>query len=205
VKLPTIVPTLPIRIAVFASGTGSNARNLVAHFKNRPGAKVTLIASNRADAPVLTMARQEGIATLLISRHALYASDELRISLLDAGIDFIVLAGFLWLIPPALVASFHRRIVNIHPALLPRFGGKGMYGHHVHEAVLQSGERYTGITIHYVDEKYDEGDIIFQSQCMISPTDDVTAIARKVQALEHKHFPMVVEQLITSLNGHAPY
>lgn len=186
-------------IAVFASGTGSNARRLIEHFEQSPIARVTLVVSNKPDAGVLDIARKHGVATAIINRASFYESEEFLAVLRQKQIDFIVLAGFLWLVPAWLVRAFPRRIVNIHPALLPKYGGKGMYGMRVHEAVLAAGEPESGITIHFVNEQYDEGDTIFQARCPVLPGDTPLDLAHHVQALEHRYFPEVVEQLLMNV------
>lgn len=183
------------RIAIFASGTGSNARKIVEYFKGHASIEVSLVVTNKATAPVLDMAATHGIPTLLLNRVTFYETEELLGQL--KGIDLIVLAGFLWLIPDYLVRHFPRRIVNIHPALLPKYGGKGMYGKYVHQAVKAAGETESGITIHYVNEHYDEGRVIFQASCPLESEDDAEAIAQKVLSLEHRHFAPVIEQLLT--------
>ncbi|HMN90719.1 MAG TPA: phosphoribosylglycinamide formyltransferase [Saprospiraceae bacterium] len=185
-------------IAIFASGTGSNAAKIVAYFRNNPHIQVRLIVSNRSEAPVLNMARAAGIETLVVWKHEFYDTQNLLQILHARQIVFIALAGFLWLIPDYLVRAYPQRIVNIHPALLPRYGGKGMYGRHVHEAVKAAGESESGITIHYVNERYDEGDIIFQKKCILEPNDTSEDIAHKVQALEHRYFAPLIEQLLLS-------
>ncbi len=184
------------RIAVFASGTGSNAARIADYFAHSDCARVRLVVSNRPQAPVLDLARARGIATHVISRGDFYGTEHLLSVLTEQEIGFIALAGFLWLVPPYLVRAYWRRMVNIHPALLPAYGGKGMYGMRVHEAVKAAGERETGITIHFVNEQYDEGDIIFQARCRVLPDDSAADIARKVQGLEHEHYPKVLEHLI---------
>ncbi len=166
------------------------------HFQDSNEVQVRLIVSNKPDAPVLETARLMGVETLTINRESFYRSGLLLEQMQQRGIQFIVLAGFLWLVPGYLIQAFPQRIVNIHPALLPRYGGKGMYGMHVHEAVKRSGDAETGISIHYVNEHYDEGRIIFQARCSIVPEDTPQDIARKVQALEHRHYPAVLEQLL---------
>lgn len=186
-------------IAVFASGTGSNARRLIGHFQNSPVARVSLVVSNKPDAGVLDIAREYGVATQVIDRAEFRDGADLLTGWRDKHIDFIVLAGFLWLVPGWMVQAYPGRIVNIHPALLPKFGGKGFYGMRVHEAVLASGETESGITIHYVNEHYDAGDIIFQARCPVDTGDTPADLARKVQALEHRYFPIVVEDLISRL------
>lgn len=183
-------------LAIFASGAGSNARKIIEHFQESPDIKVALVVSNKKDAGVLDIAEAHGIPVQVIGRQMFYETEDLLTVLKQHQVDFIVLAGFLWLIPPYLVRAFQRRMVNIHPALLPKYGGKGMYGMHVHEAVRTAGEKQTGITIHYVNEHYDEGDIVFQASCPVTPEDSPTDIARKVHALEHAHFPKVIESLI---------
>ena len=183
------------RIAIFASGTGSNARKIVEHFQDHSAIEVSLIVSNRPTAGVLDLAAEYGIPSLILERETFYETEDLLDRL--RGIDLIVLAGFLWLIPPYLIRRFPRRIINIHPALLPKYGGKGMYGRHVHRAVKEAGETESGITIHYVNERYDEGGIIFQASCDLAPDDEAEAVARKVLALEHQHFAPVIEQLLT--------
>jgi phosphoribosylglycinamide formyltransferase-1 len=185
-------------IAIFASGTGSNAAKIVAYFRNNPHIRVRLIVSNRSEAPVLDMARAAGIETLVVRKREFYDTQNLLQILHDRQIVFIALAGFLWLIPDYLVRAYPQRMVNIHPALLPRYGGKGMYGRHVHEAVKAAGENESGITIHYVNERYDEGDIIFQKKCILEPNDTSEDIAHKVQALEHLYFAPLIEQLLLS-------
>ncbi|MBX2889476.1 MAG: phosphoribosylglycinamide formyltransferase [Saprospiraceae bacterium] len=183
-------------LAIFASGTGSNARKIIEHFKNSPDVRVALVVSNKKDAGVLDIARAHDIPTQVLARKMFYETEDLLGILKQHDIGFIVLAGFLWLIPSYLVQSFDKKMVNIHPALLPKYGGKGMFGRHVHEAVKANGETETGITIHYVNEHYDEGDIVFQARCPVRPEDTPEDIARKVQQLEHQHFPLVVEHLV---------
>ncbi len=185
-------------LAIFASGTGTNAFKIIQHFRTNPLVDVKLIVCNRPQAPVLERARAEGIPALLIDRKVFYESTALLERLQAENIGFIALAGFLWLVPPYLVEAYRGRMVNIHPALLPKFGGKGMYGMHVHRAVKAAGETETGITIHWVNEHYDAGDIIFQARCPVEPEDSPETIARKVQQLEHRHYPEVIEQLIQS-------
>ncbi|WP_234735133.1 phosphoribosylglycinamide formyltransferase [Tellurirhabdus bombi] len=184
------------RIALFASGSGSNAEKIAEYFTNNDEVKVSLILSNNPKAGVIDRARRLHIPVLLFDRHTFYQTDEITELLQNQQIDLIVLAGFLWLLPPSLVKAFERRIINIHPALLPKFGGKGMYGHFVHEAVVAGGETESGITIHYVNEKYDEGDVIFQAKCVVEPTDTPEDVAKKIQVLEHQHFPKVIADLL---------
>lgn len=181
-------------IAIFASGAGSNARKIIEYFQDSDRARVSLVVSNNKDAGVLGIAAEHGIPVQLINRTIFYESENILSVLTKHRVDFVVLAGFLWLIPAYLVRAYPRRMVNIHPALLPKYGGKGMFGHHVHEAVKAAGDTETGITIHYVNEHYDEGDIIFQARCPVAPTDSPADIAQKVHALEHRYFPQIIER-----------
>ena len=186
-------------IAILASGAGSNAQKILEHFSDRMDITVRLIVSNKKEALVLNIAKAASIDTFVVTRDSFYSSTDLLVELDKRNIDFIVLAGFLWLIPPYLIQHYPDRIINIHPALLPKFGGKGMYGHFVHEAVHLAKETHSGITIHYVNEKYDEGSIVFQERCEILPSDQPEDIAKKVQVLEHSHYPTVIDQLVSSL------
>lgn len=185
-----------VAIAIFASGTGSNARQIMEHFAEVPDMRVALVVSNKPDAGVLDIARSHGIPTHLVGRTDFYETEDLLAVLAEHGVDFIALAGFLWLVPAYLVRAFQGRMVNIHPALLPKYGGKGMYGMRVHEAVRAANEPETGITIHLVNEQYDEGDAVFQARCPVEPTDTPADIARKVLALEHRYFPEVIEKML---------
>lgn len=182
------------QLAIFASGTGSNARKIIEYFSGHPSIQVSLVVSNRKTAPVLEMAAGFGIKTLVLQRKEFYETENILADL--ANIDLLVLAGFLWLIPDYLVKAFPQQIVNIHPALLPQYGGKGMYGMNVHRAVSAAQETESGMTIHYVNEHYDEGQIIFQARCAINPSEEAEAIAKKVLKLEHQHFAPVIEQLL---------
>ena len=186
-------------IAIFASGTGTNARKIIEYFKENANIHVALVVSNKATAAVLDIADEYQIPKMVAGRYSFYETKELLEALREKEIAFIVLAGFLWLIPDYLVQAYEKRIVNIHPALLPKYGGKGMYGMNVHRAVKDSGDELSGITIHYVNERYDEGDIVFQASCPVRPEDEPADIARKVQQLEHRHFAPVVEKLILEL------
>jgi len=183
-------------IAIFASGTGTNAKKMIEYFEDVDDISVRLVVSNRVKAPVLDLARSHGIDTLLLDRDEFYHSTRTLGQLRKAGIDYIVLAGFLWLIPDYLVEAFAGKMINIHPALLPKYGGKGMYGMRVHREVAEAGEKQTGITIHHVNEAYDEGKVVFQAVCEIAPEDTPEEIARKVQHLEHRYFAPVVEKII---------
>jgi phosphoribosylglycinamide formyltransferase-1 len=186
-------------IAILASGAGSNAQKILEHFSNRMDITVRLIVSNKQEAGVLNIAKAASIDTFVVTRDSFYSSTDLLVELNKRNIDFIVLAGFLWLIPPYLIQHYPDRIINIHPALLPKYGGKGMYGHFVHEAVHLAKDNHSGITIHYVNEKYDEGSIVFQERCEILPSDQPEDIAKKVQILEHLYYPTVIDQLVSSL------
>jgi phosphoribosylglycinamide formyltransferase-1 len=189
------------RIALFASGSGSNAEKIAAYLAGQSSIAVSLILSNNPKAGVIDRARRgfncgQHVPVLLFDRKTFYETDRITQLLLDQKIDLIVLAGFMWLMPTGLVQAFPDKIVNIHPALLPKFGGKGMYGHFVHEAVVAAGEKESGITIHYVNEHYDEGQVIFQASCPLSPSDSPEDVAQKVQVLEHQHYPRVVAELL---------
>jgi phosphoribosylglycinamide formyltransferase-1 len=184
-------------IAIFASGTGSNAQKIIDHFKQTNIARVTLILCNKPGAGVLQIAEREGIPSVIIEKEPFFHSDHYIEVLREAQIDLIVLAGFLWKVPANLVQAFSNRIINIHPALLPKYGGKGMYGHFVHEAVIGAGEKESGITIHYVNEKYDDGATILQERCVILPEDTPASLAQKIQVLEHTWYPVIVERLLT--------
>ena len=186
------------RIAIFASGTGSNARKVIEHFKDHTSVQVALVVSNKKDAGVLDIAKEHHIDTLIVSKSIFYETEDILKHLSNYKISFIVLAGFLLLVPQYIISRFNKKIVNIHPALLPKFGGKGMFGSHVHEAVKTAGETETGITIHYCNEHYDEGSTIFQARCTVSPDDTPQDIARKVLALEHEHFAKVIDRLLTA-------
>lgn len=184
------------KLAIFASGSGSNAEKIVKYFRDNPEVDVKLIVSNNPNAFVLERAQNLGVDSHCFSRKSFYESQDLLQVLNDYQVDFIVLAGFMWLVPAYLVDAYKSKIVNIHPALLPKFGGKGMYGDHVHKAVKESAETETGITIHWVNEKYDDGNVIFQATCSISPADTPDSIAEKVHQLEYEHYPLVIESVL---------
>ena len=184
-----------LNIAIFASGGGSNAEAIIKYLKGHANLSVQLIVSNRKNAGVLQRAANHGIQTLIIDRAGFYEKKDLTTKLAIQRIDLIVLAGFLWLIPKYLIQDFPNRIINIHPALLPKYGGKGMYGHHVHQAVFDNKEKESGPTIHYVNEQYDEGNIILQARCPLNPADQPEDIARKVLNLEHQVYPVAVEMV----------
>lgn len=186
------------RIAILASGSGTNAQRLMAHFRAHPLAEVALVASDQPDALVLRRAWDMDVPTYRFNGAQLRDGTVLR-ELQGQRIGLIVLAGFMRLIPAALVAAYPKRILNIHPALLPKFGGKGMYGIHVHRAVIAAGEKESGITIHYVNEHYDEGEHLFQARCPVLPEDTPESLAERIHGLEHEHYPQVVEEVVRGL------
>ena len=185
-------------IAIFASGSGSNAQRLAEYFTGTGKAEISAIYCNNPHAFVLERAGLFGIPTVLFNRDTFYNSKLMLDDLKRREADWIILAGFLWLIPDYILNAFPQRIVNIHPALLPAYGGKGMFGAKVHESVIAAGEKQSGITIHYVNEQYDEGDIIFQATCQVHPGDTPEKLAAKIHELEYEHFPRVVERLIVN-------
>lgn len=186
------------KIAIFASGAGSNAKKIIEHFSGHSAFEIALIVSNNPNAGVLEIAKTNSVATLLIEKERFFRGDGYIADLTKADIDFIVLAGFLWKVPSALISAFPDKIVNIHPALLPKYGGKGMYGHFVHEAVIAAKEKESGITIHFVDEKYDHGSTIFQVTCPVSEYDTPETLAQKIHILEHLHFPVQLEKTLSA-------
>lgn len=185
----------PVRLAIFASGQGSNAREIIRYFRNGAhrvagkNVEVALIVCNKPGAGVLTVAADAGIPVCLIEKEKFFRGSHYLEAFDSYKISFIVLAGFLWKIPPELIHVFPEHILNIHPALLPEFGGKGMYGKAVHEAVIGAGEKESGITIHYVDDRYDHGRVFFQTSLVLSPNETADSLAEKIHILEHKHFP----------------
>jgi formyltetrahydrofolate-dependent phosphoribosylglycinamide formyltransferase len=189
-------PKPQTNIAIFASGAGSNAEKIIHHLQHHATIKVTLVVCNKPGAGVLGIANANGIPTLLIEKERFFREDAYLPVLQEMGIDFIVLAGFLWKVPSALISAYPGKIINIHPALLPKYGGKGMYGMKVHESVIAAKEKESGITIHYVNEHFDEGEHIFQARCPIEETDTPESLAQKIHALEHAHFPAVVERIV---------
>lgn len=185
-------------IAIFASGNGSNAQSIAEYFRHHPEIRVSLILSNNPAAYVLQRAINLAVPSYIFNRETFYQTSRIGDLLIEKDVTFIVLAGFLWMIPPGLIEAFPDRIVNIHPALLPRFGGKGMYGRHVHEAVLHSGCKESGITIHLVNNRYDEGRILFQATCQVLPGDTPETLAERIHQLEHRHYPEVIEQIVSN-------
>ncbi|MBS1919738.1 MAG: phosphoribosylglycinamide formyltransferase [Bacteroidetes bacterium] len=186
-----------IRLAIFASGTGSNAQKIIDHFRNNPHIRVVLIVCNKPGAGVLKIADQEKISTLLTEKEKFFRGNANLDELKQYKIDWIILAGFLWKIPDAMIRAFPDKIINIHPALLPNYGGKGMYGPKVHETVLANHEKESGITIHYVDNKYDHGKILLRVKCPVLPDDTADSLAQRVHVLEHTHYPATIEKLVT--------
>lgn len=186
-------------IVIFASGAGTNAENIIRYFSNEKKAKVILVLSNKPQAMVLERAAALGVDSFFFDHKQFYETEEVLFTLQRRNADLIVLAGFLWLVPSRIIEEYKGRIVNIHPALLPRFGGKGMFGDRVHRAVLDAGCTESGITIHYVNEHYDSGDIIFQAKCPVLPGDNADTLAARVHALEYEHYPVVISKLIDTL------
>ena len=189
-----------INIAIFASGAGSNAQQIIDHFASSTTVKIALIVCNKHGAGVLNIAAGYNIPSLLIEKERFFKGDNYLPELQNHPIDFIVLAGFLWKIPEPLIKAFPKKMINIHPALLPKYGGKGMFGHFVHEAVINNAEKESGITVHYVDELYDHGEIIFQGKCAITENDTAATLSQKIHALEHRHYPCVIENLLQKQN-----
>jgi phosphoribosylglycinamide formyltransferase-1 len=187
-------------ISILASGAGTNAENIIRYFSNGKKAKVTLVLSNKPQAKVLERAAALGVDAFFFDRAQFYETGEVLMMLRRRETDLVVLAGFLWLVPEDVIESFRGRIINIHPALLPLYGGKGMYGDRVHRAVLDAGCSESGITVHYVNEHYDSGDIIFQAKCPVLPGDDVNSLATRVHVLEYVHYPRVIENLVEGMN-----
>ncbi|HMK24918.1 MAG TPA: phosphoribosylglycinamide formyltransferase [Chitinophagaceae bacterium] len=199
---PEIQPPLPTRhppltnIAIFASGAGSNAQKIIDHFKDHFSVRISLIVCNNPQAGVLRTAEKENIPALIIEKERFFRGDAYIKELTEKNIDLVVLAGFLWKIPGSLLKAFRNRIINIHPALLPKYGGKGMYGQAVHEAVIAAKEKESGITIHYADELYDHGKIIFQARCAVLENDTAESLAQRIHALEHEHYARIIEDLL---------
>ncbi|WP_455170033.1 phosphoribosylglycinamide formyltransferase [Aegicerativicinus sediminis] len=188
------------RIVIFASGSGSNAENIITYFQNNGNAEVVQVLTNNPQATVLDRCKRLKVSAFSFNRTAFYTKDHVLSHTQQLNPDLIILAGFLWKVPENFVHAFPNKIINIHPALLPKYGGKGMYGHHVHEAVVNNKETETGITIHFVNEHYDEGNIIFQVSCEVNPYDSAEDVASKIHELEMIHFPNVIESILTS-NG----
>ena len=188
------------KLVVFASGSGTNAENIIKYGRRTGKYEVAYVAVNKPDAYVIKRAEKLNVPVFLFDRKDLYENCKVLDFLKHEEPDLIVLAGFLWLVPSDIVSAFEKKIINIHPALLPKYGGKGMYGNRVHEAVKKNGEKETGITIHYVDEKFDNGDIIFQKSVKINPGDTPDDIASKVHDLEYIFYPKIIVKLISGCN-----
>jgi len=184
------------KLAIFASGAGTNAQKIIDHFRDRQDVSISLIISNKSEAGIMKIAAAENIPALVIDKEKFFRGNAYIDELRSKGINLIVLAGFLWKIPSALINAYPEKIINIHPALLPKYGGKGMYGHFVHDAVIASGDLETGITIHLVDEIYDHGRNIFQAVVPVEKHDTADSIAKKVQVLEHQYYPSVIDSLL---------
>ena len=184
------------KIIIFASGSGTNAERITTYFQEKGNAEVTLIITNNPQAGVLSRAKRLGVPTLVADRNTLYHSEIVLSLMKQLQPDLIVLAGFLWKFPTPIIEAFPNRIINIHPALLPKYGGKGLYGHFVHEAVIAHGESESGITIHYVNEHYDQGTIIYQAKTEVERSDNAERLAEKIHSLEYRHFPEVIERLL---------
>ena len=184
------------RVVIFASGSGSNAENLIKFFQNRDNASIIQVLTNNPYAKVLDRCKRLNISALSFNKIAFSETEDVLNILKASKPDLIVLAGFLWKFPENILKAFPNKVINVHPALLPKFGGKGMYGMYVHEAVVKNNERETGITIHYVNENYDEGAIIFQAKCDVLPSDSAENVASKIHELEMEHFPLVIEKLL---------
>ncbi len=187
-------------IVIFASGSGTNAQRIAEEFSQIPDIEVDRIYCNKPKAFVLQRAKNLDIPSFVFDREDFYCNGKVYEQLLSDNPDLIVLAGFLWLIPEDIIKKYKGRIINIHPALLPAYGGKGMYGMNVHNAVIANGEKTSGITIHLVNEKYDDGDILFQAKCVVSPKDTPESLAQKIHTLEHENFPRVIELYLRSLS-----
>ena len=192
------------KIAIFASGAGSNAQKIIDHFHSQKAsvaiAEIALIVCNKPNAGVLAIAESENIPSIIIDKEQFFRGNGYIDELREYEIDFIVLAGFLWKIPLSLIKAYPDKIINIHPALLPNYGGKGMYGANVHGAVIANKEKESGISIHYVDEHYDHGDLIFQKRCPVYESDTADTLAQRIHALEHEHYPLVIEKLLRDKN-----
>lgn len=188
------------RIAIFASGSGSNAQKIMEYFKDSEIAEVVLVLSNNSEAYVLHRADNFEIPTHVFNRETFYNSSEVLEVLQKLQVDLLVLAGFLWLVPSYLLEHYPNRILNIHPALLPKFGGKGMYGDRVHQSVLEAKEKESGITIHYINERFDEGEIIYQGRFKIEEGDTLDMVKFKGQQLEHQHYPRIIESIVKKLS-----
>lgn len=192
-----LMPPASANIAIFASGKGSNTEKIIQYFENHRYIHIKLVVCNKPGAGVLEIAAKNKIPTMILEKKSFYETPKYVQDIVNQNITHIVLAGFLWKIPEIMVNAFSGRIINIHPALLPKYGGKGMYGEHVHQAVLEAGDSESGITIHLVDEEYDHGKTFFQATVPVLPSDTADSLAEKIHALEHQHFPHQIEKWIT--------
>ncbi|MDR1673399.1 MAG: phosphoribosylglycinamide formyltransferase [Bacteroidales bacterium] len=190
------------RLVVFASGSGSNAQRVAEYFKEKGTARIIGIYCNRSDAYVLKRAEKMDIPAVVFDKEAFFRSEEILRRLEALSPDLIVLAGFLWKMPDHILRAFPQKVINIHPALLPKYGGKGMYGDHVHRAVIAAGEKESGISVHYVNERYDEGAVVLQARCPVMPDDTPETLAKRIHALEYAYFPVVIEQIL-GLKNHS--
>lgn len=187
------------KIAIFASGTGSNAEKIIEYFRYSPVISIALIVSNKPGAGVFNIAATNHIPTLLLEKEKFFRGNGYVDELKASGIDFIVLAGFLWKLPVALIHAYPGKIINIHPALLPKYGGKGYYGRHVHEVVLANKETESGISIHFVDEVYDHGKIIFQAKCPVMENDTPETLVQRIHKMEHQYYPLIIEEVVQKM------
>ena len=194
--LATSHSKLPKKIAIFASGNGSNAQKIIDHFRQSKEIEITCILYNKQTAGVKVIAEKENIQAIFLEKQAFFETNQYITLLKKLDINLLVLAGFLWIVPDRFIQAFPGAIINIHPALLPDYGGKGMYGHRVHEAVIANKEAFSGITIHFVDEHYDNGDIIFQAKCPVLADDTPETLAQRIHLLEHANYPLVIETLL---------
>ena len=186
------------KLAIFVSGSGTNMQRIANYFKNHPQIEMSLVVCNNPDAGAIARAESLGIPLMMIDKKSFKNPEPLTAELFKKQIDWIILAGFLWLIPKAIIQAYPNRIINIHPALLPAYGGKGMYGEKVHQAVINNGEKQSGITIHFVNEHYDAGAIIFQQQLDLQANEKSESLAQRIHELEYKHYPEVIEKVVLS-------
>jgi len=184
------------RLAVFASGSGTNAENIIKYFQNKPQICVSCVCTNRSDATVILRAKKYNIDVLVFSRTDFYRSNKVIDFLKQHEVDWVILAGFLWLVPENMIRMFHNRIMNIHPALLPKYGGKGMYGERVHKSVIENNEKQSGITIHLIDQEYDKGRILYQATCPVLQGDSPELLAARIHQLEYQYYPKIIEETI---------
>ncbi len=187
------------KIAIFASGSGTNTERIIEYFSNN-SSEISIVFSNNKNAYVLERAIKHNIETMVFNRNDFHNTNKVLDKLTESGIDLIVLAGFLWLIPKNILNVFSKRIINIHPALLPKYGGKGMYGMNVHKSVIDNNEKESGITIHYVNEVYDDGEIIFQAKCKLDKNESPESVATKIHELEYKHFPVIINEVCLAIH-----